>query len=51
MLSEIEKELDKVFKRSCMADGDDETPLAREVYALEVAVRGILDFLKNLDDK
>ena len=43
VLDEIEKQLDKTFKRSCMADDDSETPLAREVFALEDAVRAMPD--------
>ena len=46
-LEEIGKELDKTFKRSCHADDDGETPLAREVWALEDAVRAILSHLKE----
>lgn len=45
--SDIERELDRVFNRNMMADDDDETPLSREVYALEDAVRGILKILKE----
>lgn len=46
-LDEIEKALDKTFKRNMMADDDDEVVLLKEVHALEDAVRGILDYLKS----
>jgi len=46
-LQEIEKGLDKTFKRSCLADDDDEPPVPREVWALENAVRGILAYLRD----
>jgi hypothetical protein len=44
-IKEIEEELDRTFKRNCMGDDDDEIPLVHEVYALETAVRKILNFL------
>lgn len=44
---EIERELDRTFKRNMMADDDDEIPFEREVFALEEAVRGILDILRD----
>lgn len=47
-LREIEERLDRTFKRNMMADDDDETPLAREVHALEDAVREILNFLDEV---
>ena len=46
-LEEIEHELDRTFKRNMMADDDDETPLAREVSALENAIRDMLTFLRE----
>ncbi len=49
-IKEIEKELDRTFHRNCMADDDDETPLLREVSALERAVRDILHLLKGGQD-
>ncbi len=45
---EIEKVLDKTFKRCSMADDDGETPLTREVYALEQAVRDTLAYLREM---
>ena len=46
-LNEIEKQLDKTFKRNMMADDDDEVVLLKEVHALEDAVRQILDYLNS----
>ena len=43
-LKEIENKLDKAF--NYMADDDDD--LGREVFALEEAVRGILELLSKL---
>lgn len=50
-IDEIEKRLDKTFKRSCLADDDTETYLAREVFALEDAVRAILQLLRESNIK
>ncbi len=46
-IKRIEENLDRVFNRNMMADDDDETPLAREVFILEDAVREILNILKD----
>ena len=46
-IDEIEKKLDITFKRRCLADDDWETSLAREVFALEEAIRAILELLRE----
>ena len=46
-IKEIEKGLDRTFKRNCMADDSDEIYLSREVFALEMAVREILNLLRE----
>jgi hypothetical protein len=49
-LAELEEDLDRIFKRSCLADDDDEPPIPKEVWALEDAVRGILAYLKEMQN-
>ena len=46
-IKRITNDLDRVFHRNMMADDSDETPLYREVSALENTVRDILELLKN----
>ena len=45
-IKEIEDSLDRTFHRSGLADDDDEIYLSREVFALEEAVRDILNVLR-----
>ncbi len=47
-LEEIEEELDRTFRAECLYDG---THLAKEIYALENAVRAILDYLREKEIK
>lgn len=46
-IKQIISDLDRTFGRNCMADDDDEIPLLREVFALEKAVRDILNILQE----
>lgn len=46
-LDEILENLDRTFNRNQLGDDDDETPLSREVYALEEAVKKTLAYLKE----